>query len=663
VLSTATGTPIRVLVIEDSEDDAELILRALRGGGYAPQWRRVDTPESMRAALDEETWDVVIADFKMPGFSGLAALRILKERGIDVPFILASGVIGEEVAVEAMRAGAHDYVMKRNLTRLPPAIARELREAEVRRQRRCAEEALHQQLQFTRALSGSLDEGVCAVDVHGRLTFANPAAQRMLGWTESELIGCDLREIAPVAEDGCPILEVTRSHSSYHGEDDVLRRKDGTLLPVSLTASPLSDGSLDGAVVAFQDITERKRVVEAEHFLARASEALAELLDYERALVRAASLCVPDLADVCAIVITEEEGVVARVAVGLPDIHDGEAAPAVTRQRLDAVVEPYAALTAAVQADETAPPSLLRLVAGSAGAEALLAERGPYSALRVAMRGRGRIIGTLILLATAGRARPDAGVAHELAHRAAMAIDNARLYHEAQQAIRVRDEFLSIASHELRTPLTPLKLQIQDLAERARTAKLLSQPPERVTARLENAARQVDRVTRLVSNLLDVTRIVAGRIVLEREPVELVALVREVLDRAEPEAQRAGYHIKLESAGPIVGRWDRLRIDQVVTNLVSNALKYGGGKPIEIAVRRVDERAVLRVCDHGIGVAREQLDRIFGRFERAVSERSYGGLGLGLYIVRRFVEAHGGTVRVDSTVGEGSVFIVELPLA
>src|SRR5262249_13101295 len=197
---------------------------------------------------------------------------------------------------------------------------------------------------------------------------------------------------------------------------------------------------------------------------------------------------------------------------------------------------------------------------------------------------------------------PDVGLAQELAHRVAMAIDNARLYYEAQQAIRVREEFLSIASHELRTPLTPLRLQIHDLLERARSAKLLAQPPERVTARLESASRQVDRVTRLVSNLLDVTRIVGGRIALEREPTDLTWVVREVLDRADPEVQRGNYRVQLDAPAPIVGNWDRLRIEQVITNLFSNALKYGEGKPIDVTVQRQGDRAVLRVHDHGIGI-------------------------------------------------------------
>jgi signal transduction histidine kinase len=278
------------------------------------------------------------------------------------------------------------------------------------------------------------------------------------------------------------------------------------------------------------------------------------------------------------------------------------------------------------------------------------------------MRSRGRDLGTMLLITCDRRRPPDPSLAQELAHRAALAIDNARLYRDAQQAVRVRDEFLSIASHELRTPLTPLRLQIQDLLERARSADLLAQPPEKVTQRLESASRQVDRVARLVSNLLDVSRIAAGRLVLERESIDLVALVKDVLERAEPEVHRASYQIRLSAQGPIVGRWDRLRIEQVVTNLLSNALKYGEGKPIDVAVRRSGASVVLRVRDQGIGIPADQTDRIFGRFERAVSERSFAGLGLGLYIVRRFVEAHGGAVRVESRVGEGSTFEIELPL-
>jgi PAS domain S-box-containing protein len=668
VIDSNARTPLRVLIVEDSEDDAQLILRELRRGGLSPRWTRVDTAESMRTALEQERWDVVISDYKIPGFGGLAALGLLKQRDRDVPFILASGVIGEEVAVEAMRAGADDYVMKRNLARLPPVIEREVREAEVRRRRRRAEEALQRQLLFTRALSDSIGEGVCAIDRHGRLTFANPAAQRMLGWSEAELIGRELHEwVHPDRDERvCPILDVMRSHAAWHGDDDVVRTKGGALIPVSLTASPLSDGLIagGGAVLAFQNIQERKRLLEAEHFLAGASEALAELLDWERALARTASLCVPAIADLCAVAVAADDESFLRVAVGVPDIGGADAPAEVTRRRSDDASRPFLAPPSALEEHATAPAALLRFVAGSAGRYALLEESGPFASLRLALRSRGHTLGSLVLLTRAGRAPPDAPLAQELAHRAAMAIDNARLYNEAQTAIRVRDDFLSIASHELRTPLTPLRLQIQDLLERSRTGRLAALPPERLTAWLESASRQIDRVARLVSNLLDVTRILGGRVVLEREETDLVAVVREVCERAEPEAARANQRIELDTDGPepVVGRWDRLRLDQIVTNVLSNALKYGEGKPIEVSVRRAGDHAILRVRDHGIGIPPEQIDRIFGRFERAVSERAYSGLGLGLYIVRRFVEAHGGTVRVESQPGEGSTFTVELPL-
>src|SRR5262249_40052064 len=159
-------------------------------------------------------------------------------------------------------------------------------------------------------------------------------------------------------------------------------------------------------------------------------------------------------------------------------------------------------------------------------------------------------------------------------------------------------EFLSVASHELRTPLTPLRLQIGDLLDRARSSEV---PTEKLASRLESLSRQVDRLTRLVGNLLDVSRIVAGRVAIEREAVDLGALVREVLERAAPESQRAHSGVSFHGEGPLVGSWDRLRIDQIVTNLVSNAIKYGAGNPIEVVARRQGNQAVLSVRDRGIG--------------------------------------------------------------
>ena len=230
-----------------------------------------------------------------------------------------------------------------------------------------------------------------------------------------------------------------------------------------------------------------------------------------------------------------------------------------------------------------------------------------------------------------------------------------------ERAVRLRDEFLSVAAHELKTPLTPLSLKLQTLT-RALSSAPDSPDTERRRKDLEVMRRQVQRLTALVTNLLDVSRIGIGRLNLQLEPVDLAVLVREVASRLAPEAERVGSPLELELAGAWVGRWDPLRLEQVVENLLSNALKYGAGRAIHVRVVEGGEDQVrLVVRDEGIGIAPEALGRIFDRFERAVSERHYGGLGLGLYITREIVSALGGTVRVESALGEGATFTVALP--
>lgn len=236
-----------------------------------------------------------------------------------------------------------------------------------------------------------------------------------------------------------------------------------------------------------------------------------------------------------------------------------------------------------------------------------------------------------------------------------------QLYERAVEAVRVRDDFLSIASHELRTPLTALRLHIESTVRGVRRAGGAG-PGESGVAKLDLALRQVDRLTRLVDDLLDVSRMTEGRLTIERAEVDLAALVRDVVSRFEIEATRAGCRVTLLVDGQVRGRWDPLRLEQIVVNLLSNALKFGHGKPIEIRVGCDERSALLEVCDHGIGISAEARERIFKRFERAVADRSYRGLGLGLYIVERIVAAHGGTIAVASEPGQGARFTVTLPL-
>jgi PAS domain S-box-containing protein len=231
----------------------------------------------------------------------------------------------------------------------------------------------------------------------------------------------------------------------------------------------------------------------------------------------------------------------------------------------------------------------------------------------------------------------------------------------AEEQVRARDQFLAIASHELRTPLNPLQLQIQMLLRLARAGALAAQTPDQLVAMLENCERSVRQFAGFVAQLLDLARLAAGGLDLRPEEVDLAALARGVAERFGPELAQAGCELRLDTGRPAVGRWDRLRLEQVLSNLLANAVKYGAGQPVEVTVAAGPDRAVLTVRDHGIGIAPANQDRIFERFERAVSGYEYGGLGMGLYVVRRIVQAHGGSVRVESAPGAGAAFVVELP--
>jgi signal transduction histidine kinase len=226
-----------------------------------------------------------------------------------------------------------------------------------------------------------------------------------------------------------------------------------------------------------------------------------------------------------------------------------------------------------------------------------------------------------------------------------------------EAAIQARDEFLGVAAHELRTPLTSLKLLVQALRRTLRT-----ESREKLVERAHQVERHLQRLERLVEQLLDVSRVSQGKLNLHPEALDLSDLLREVASRFEVDAARSLTEFRF-AMQPAPGRWDRLWLEQVVSNLLQNALKYGGGKPVDLAVRVNNTQTELSVSDHGIGIAPEQAERIFEKFERAVSQHEYGGMGLGLYIARQVVEQMGGTLEVSSRPGEGATFLLSLPRA
>jgi len=229
----------------------------------------------------------------------------------------------------------------------------------------------------------------------------------------------------------------------------------------------------------------------------------------------------------------------------------------------------------------------------------------------------------------------------------------------AEQAVNVRDEFLSIASHELRTPLTTLLLRMNSLKDDLAAGGIAPS----IRRKLDSSLRQSSRLMSLVDSLFDVSRITNGRLTLQRERFDLVDAASELVERFAETATSAGVTLEFHARGPATGVWDRLRVEQIIQNLLSNAIKYAPNAPVAVTVGASEATATITVRDHGRGIAPSDLERIFGPFERAVSTRNFGGLGLGLYIARANAAAHGGTICVTSPPGEGATLTVELPLA
>jgi PAS domain S-box-containing protein len=472
--------------------------------------------------------------------------------------------------------------------------------------------------------------GLFVSNSHGRLLDANAALLRMLGYSRRDLSEERLTwaTLTPprqrIALEGA--LRRLRSEGVFHSLEGELLRKDGSGVRVLLGSASLDEGRVATFVVDLSDW----KPAESGQIRHEVETRLQSLISHAPVVLFALDRDG---------VFTLSEGQGLGVLGWKPGQVVGMSVFEVYRSEPGVLIHVRRALSG----DDFFSVEVL-----STG----LAYETHWTPLRDA---DGRLAGTL-------------GLAVDVTQREREARWRAQLLAEAEEArsvaeraVKVRDDFLSVASHELKTPLTSLNLQLHALLKRARQG----QRPEDTeqVGRLEKAQRHLQKLARMMDDLLDVSRVAEGQVRLELVEVDLVRLVREVLERFQEEAQRTGTHLELRAEDAVVGQWDRARLEQVVTNLVSNALKYGAGAPVELHVRSSGTLALLEVTDHGIGISPEDLARIFEKFERAVPVRKYGGFGLGLYIVRQLVEALGGAVDAESTPGKGTTFHLALPLA
>jgi PAS domain S-box-containing protein len=401
-------------------------------------------------------------------------------------------------------------------------------------------------------------------------------------------------------------------------------------------------------------------------FLAEASAALAGLTDYESTLRQVAWLAVPFFADWCAVDLVEPDGSVRRLAVAHADPDKVRLVEDMGRRHPPSTVGergiPLVLRTGQPDLMEEVTDDVLVQGARSDEHLSLLRSLGLKSAVCVPLQVRGRTLGALTLaMAESGRryTRSDLALALDLARRAAVAIDNARLYHDLREADRKKDEFLATLAHELRNPLAPIRNTLALLKMKGASAAVVGQARDMME-------RQLNHLVRLVDDLMDVSRIMRGKIVLRKDAVDLATVVTRAAEIANPMIDAQGHQLTIDlPPEPVRVEGDEIRLAQVVANLLNNAARYAD-RPgrIWLTGRREGADVVLRVKDQGVGIAPEMLPRVFDLFAQAAraGERSQGGLGIGLSLCQRLVQMHGGTITAHSEgLGKGSEFVVRLP--
>ncbi|MBI9081051.1 MAG: PAS domain S-box protein [Pseudodesulfovibrio sp.] len=542
-------TPIRVLVVEDSEDDALLILREMKKGGYDPEWHLVGSPEELSMALDKGPWDIILSDFQMPGFDGREALRIVRQKGMDIPFIVISGVLVEDNAVEILKSGANDYVRKGNWARLIPAVERELREADSRKARKRAQKERTKAQEQYRILFESAVEGIFQSTPSGRIVNANPAMARLFGYeTPDELLAAvtnityQLYVCSDTRED---LLSAVRTTGTVSGFEAEFFRKDGSCIWISINCRGVlnEEGNLELIEGFAMDITERKR-------------AEADLAEMNRQLERL-----------------------------------------VTERTLDL----------------------------------------EHKALELEMA-------------------------------------NLRL----KELDQLKTTFLSSVSHELRTPLTSVlgfaKLIHRDFCKTFLPISNLNETTEkmgdRICSNLDIIIYEGERLTRLVNDFLDLTRIEAGRMTWNDQTVSPSEILGHAA-KAVSSLYAMNPDLKLKVTIPDnlpTMTIDPDRLTQVAINLLNNAAKFTpkGSVTLRAEPDKTGTTLKFQVEDTGVGIPTKDIHNIFTKFHQVKGQKTLDlgtrGSGLGLSISKQIVEHYGGEISVESEVDHGSTFLVVLPL-
>ncbi len=637
------NSQLRVLIVEDSEDDMLLILRELRRGGYTLEFERVDTPIAMLTALNRQPWDLVIADYTLPAFSAPEALQLLQSQKLDLPFIIVSGTIGEDIAVAAMKAGAHDYLIKGNLARLVPAVERELREAQERQKRHSAEQALVEANAVLREYATELEElynhapcGYHSLDQDGIFLRINDTELKMLGYTRDEVVGkmkfSDLltAESLPTFQANFPL---SQQRSWVQDLEFQMMRKDGTILPVSISATATVDmrGNSVNSRSVVNDITERQAALRERLQAEQKIHEQAALLD-----ITTDAICVRDL-----------EHRILFWNQGAEHLFGWDSAEVLGKNAIELLDLPSETLSRFESIQTT------------------LVQEGQWQGelQKITKDGRTIVVESRWTLMSdqAGNPKSILTVSTDITEKKQLEAQFLRA-----QRLESLGTLASGIAHDFNNILTPILAAAQLLP-----LKLTDLNPQnqQLLKLIEDSTK---RGADLVKQILSFARGVEGK----RVPLQVRHLLSEVVQVARQIFPKT---IELNTDIPTANLWmvsaDVTQIQQVLMNLCVNArdaMPAGGTLSLAIENQLIDATfcrsnldahpgayVKITVSDTGTGISADILDRIFDPF--FTTKEPGKGTGLGLSTVLGIVKSHGGFIKVYSEVGHGSEFKVYLP--
>jgi signal transduction histidine kinase/PAS domain-containing protein len=653
------ASPLRVLLAEDSVTDAELVVRELRRAGFAPEPVRVDTEAGFLEQL-QSPFDLILSDYDMPQFSGIRALELFQAQTLEIPFIIISGTIGEEIAVQVMRLGASDYILKDRLARLGPAIRNALQQAEERRNLLSAEQSLRQTEERLYAVVENLSEGLVISDLDGQLLHWNPAGLRMHGFTTLDKGLAKLPSFRNIFEfstlDGTvlpperwPLSRICRGES-LRGVEVRVRRLVGDWRRVfSYGGSIVQDeGSTPLAFVTITDVTERRK---AEETLRERTEQLQLALQVSRMGVWRGDLRSGELTTI------QGGGPIS----GLPD----EISPSSVEAFL-ALIHPQDVpeVTARfLQATETgeAYHTEFRLILPDAGIRWVSAQG------RCTLDATGKptvMIGVDLDITERKMAEDSLRDAKQTLERkvAERTAELQSAKERAESADKLKSQFLANMSHELRTPLNGV-LGFTEFLIDEKAGSINPRQREYLT----DVHNSGSHLLQLINDVLDLAKVESGQDNLRVSTFSPGKAIEEVCAVVKGIANKKRVEVTASVAPELSAvSLDEKKFKQICYNLISNAVKFtdaSGRVSLEASAPEAGW-FVLRVSDTGIGIKAEDLPRLFHEFEQLETgtARRYEGTGLGLALTKRLVEMHGGTVSVESLFGVGSTFQVRLPI-